>query len=102
RVLAEQFNLEYIDLADFRLDEELLHSLPPDAIYRFRFVPLERTPDALVVAVADPTDVVKLDELQLLLDSPLQIRLATEAGIESVIKAGEGTRRVLREVSEDF
>jgi type IV pilus assembly protein PilB len=102
QALAEQFNIDYVDLDNFKMDDVLLNSLPPDAIYRFHFVPLEMTPDALVVAVSDPTDVVKLDELELLLDRPLKIRLGTETGISSVIKAGEGTRRVLREVSEDF
>jgi len=102
QALSEQFSLEYTDLDNFRMDEELLNSLPTDAIYRFRFVPLEMTPDALVVAISDPTDVVKLDELELMLGHPLRIRLATESAIASVIKTGEGTRRVLREVSEDF
>src|SRR6185369_5404613 len=102
QALSEQFNIVYVDLANFRMDEELLNSLPTDAIYRFRFVPLEMTPEALVVAIADPTDVVKLDELELMLGYSLQIRIATESAIASVIKTGEGTRRVLREVSEDF
>ncbi|KAA0893940.1 GspE/PulE family protein [Oryzomonas rubra] len=100
--LAEQFNLEYVDLASFKPDEELLNSLPPDALYRFRFVPLEMTEDFMVVAVADPTDVVKLDELELLFDRPLQLRIAAESAVAILAKAGEGTRRVLREVSEDF
>ena len=100
--LAEQFNLEYVDLASFKLDEELLNSLPPDALYRFHFAPLELTENSMVVAVADPTDVVKLDELELLFDRPLQIRVAAESAITALVKAGEGTRRVLREVSEDF
>jgi len=100
--LAEQFNLEYCDLAEFRMNEEILNALPPEAIYRFRFVPLEMTPECLVVAVSDPSDVIKLDELELLIDRPLQIRIASEAAIASVLKAGEGARRMLREVSEDF
>jgi type IV pilus assembly protein PilB len=100
--LAEQFNLEYIDLASFKLDEELLNSLPPDALYRFHFAPLELTENSMVVAVADPTDVVKLDDLELLFDRPLLIRIASESAITALVKAGEGTRRVLREVSEDF
>ncbi len=100
--LAEQFNLEYVDLAEFRMNDEVLNSLPPDAIYRFHFVPLEKTTDSMTVAVADPTDVVKLDELELLLGVSLQIKIASEAGIEGVIKGGEGARRVLRDVSEDF
>ena len=100
--LAEQFSLVYSDLADFRMDEEILNTLPPEAIYRFRFVPLEMTPEYLVVAVSDPTDVIKLDELELMIDRPLQIRIASETAIASVLKAGEGARRMLREVSEDF
>ena len=100
--LAEQFNLPYVELRDFRMDDEVLNSLPPEAIYRYRFVPLEMTPDALVVAIADPSDVIKLDELELLIDRPLQIHIASETAIASALKAGEGARRVLREVSEDF
>jgi type IV pilus assembly protein PilB len=102
RALAEQFGLEYIDLGNFKMDSELLNQLPPDAIYRFHFVPLEMHPHTIVVAVADPTDVVKLDELELLLNRQVQIRIASASAIAAVTKAGEGTRRVLREVSEDF
>ncbi len=100
--LAEQFSLEYVDLRTFKMDSELLNQLPPDAIYRFHFVPLEIAPHIIVVAVADPTDVVKLDELEMLLDRQVQIRIASHSAIAAVTKAGEGTRRVLREVSEDF
>ena len=100
--LSEQFNMQYVDLKDFRMNEEILNTLPPDAIYRFRFVPLEMTPEALVVAISDPSDVINLDELELLIDRPLQIRIASEAAISATLKAGEGARRVLRDVSEDF
>ncbi len=102
QALAEQFSLEYIDLRNFKMDSELLNQLPPDAIYRFHFVPLEMELHSIVVAVTDPTDVFKFDELELLLNRKVQIRIASESAIASVTKAGEGTRRVLREVSEDF
>ncbi|NTV48296.1 MAG: Flp pilus assembly complex ATPase component TadA [Geobacteraceae bacterium] len=102
RALAEQFNLEYVDLRNFKMDSDLLNQLPPDAIYRFHFVPLEMQPHVIVIAVADPTDVVRLDELELLLDRQVQLRVTSESSIAAVTKAGEGTRRVLREVSEDF
>lgn len=102
QALAEQFNLDYIDLSNFRLNEELLSSLPSDAIYRFRFVPLEIIEEQMKVAISDPTDVVRLDELELLFDRPLLLSIATESAISQIVKAGEGTRRVLREVSEDF
>jgi type IV pilus assembly protein PilB len=102
QALAEQFDLEYVELRDYRLNDELLGSVPHDAIYRYRFVPLELRDDLLVVAVSDPTDVVRLDELELLFDRPLQLCVAPESELQAVIKGSEGTRRVMREVSEDF
>jgi len=102
RALAEQFGLDFVDLTGFKMDEVLLNSLIPDSIYRYHFVPLEVMDGKLVVAIADPTDVMKLDELELLLNQPLVTKLATESAIEQVLKRGEGTSRVLKEVSEDF
>jgi type IV pilus assembly protein PilB len=102
KALVEQYGLEFVELEGFRMDEELLNTLPTDAIYRFRFVPLGLESGVLSVAVSDPTDVVRLDELELLLGYPLRISIATESGIAAVLKACEGTKRVLREVSEDF
>ncbi len=102
KALAEQFGFDYVDLKGFKMDEALLGLLPPDAIYRYHFVPLAAQDDGLVVAISDPTDVIRLDELELLLDRPLIIRLAALTDIEAVLKKGEGTSRVLKGVSEDF
>jgi len=102
QALAEQFGLEYVDLRKYKVDNELLATLPADFIHRFRIVPLKMEEGYLVVAVSDPTDVLKLDELELLLDRPLQIRISTESAITDFFKAGTATSRALREVSEDF
>lgn len=102
QALAEQFGLEYIDLRKHKIDEELLAALPADLAHRFRVVPLAMDEETLVVAVSDPTDVLRLDELELLLDRPLKIRIASETAIADFFKAGTATSRVLREVSEDF
>ena len=102
KTLAEQFGLEFVDLQGFRIDEELLSSFPPDIMYRFNFVPLQQDGAILFVAIADPTDVVKLDELEILLDRPIIIKIASALQISQVLKRGEGTSRVLKEVSEDF
>ncbi len=102
QALAEQFGMEYVELKGFKMDETILNVLPPDAIYRYHFVPLEQHDNSLVLAVSDPTDVIKLDELEIFLDRPITFKLATESGLDSVLKKGEGTGRVLKGVSEDF
>lgn len=100
--LSEQYGIEYVDARGMRPNETILNTLPPDAIYRYRFVPLEEQENSLVILISDPTDVIKLDELELLLDRPLIIKLATDTVISSILKKGEATSRVLKEVSEDF
>jgi len=100
--LAEQFGLEYVDLRGFKMEEAILNTLPPDAMHRYHFIPLEVRGEALVVAISDPTDVLKLDEMELLLDRPIIFKIASESEIAILLKKGEGTSRVLKEVSEDF
>lgn len=100
--LAEQFGLEYVSLQGFKMDEAVLNSIPPDAMYRYHFIPLELQGESLAVAISDPTDIIKLDEIELFLDRPLVVKLATESEIALLLKRGEGSSRVLKEVSEDF
>ncbi len=100
--LADQFNLDFIDLSSFRLDEGVLNLFPADIIYRYSFIPVAVEGDSLVIAVADPLDVLKLDELEILLDRPLIVKLASPSRIQQILKKGDGTSRVLKEVSEDF
>jgi type IV pilus assembly protein PilB len=100
--LAQQYGMDYVDLKTFKMNEVILDNLPADAIYRYRFVPLEQIDDTLIVAISDPTDVIKIDELEIVLDSPMIFKLATESAVESVLQKGEGTSRVLKGVSEDF
>ncbi|HJV64962.1 MAG TPA: GspE/PulE family protein [Geomonas sp.] len=102
KALAEQFAMEYVDLKGFRPEESVFNSVAPDLMFRYHFIPLELRGDLLVVAIADPTAVVQLDEVSLLLERPLLFKIAEESEIASYLKRGEGTSRVLKEVSEDF
>jgi len=102
RALAEQFGFEFVDLQGFKIDEAILSAFPPEIVYRHNFVPLAQEDETLVIAISDPTDVINLDELEILLNRPLKIRVATKSQIIQILKRGEGTSRVLREVSEDF
>ena len=100
--LAEQFGLEYIDLKGFRPDEAIFTTIPPETMYRYHFIPLELQGDLLVAAIADPTAVIRLDEMSLLLERPLSFKVAAESEIAFHLRRGEGASRVLKEVSEDF
>ena len=102
RRLAERYRLEYVDMDQFYIDQELFRSIPADVMLRYGFVPHRREGGALVIVVSDPTDVPKLDELALLLGSPITVTVGTPSSIESILKKSEGSQRVLDEATESF
>ena len=102
RRLADRYRLEYVDMDQFYIDQELFRSIPADLMLRYGFVPYRRDARALVVVVADPTDLPRLDELSLLLGSPLVVAVGTASAIESILEKSEGSQRVLDEATESF
>ena len=69
---------------------------------RYGFVPCRRDEDTLVIAVADPTDLPRIDELALLLGAPVTVTVGTPAAIRSILTRSEGSQRVLDEATEGF
>ena len=102
QALAKQFQYEFVDLSDVVLDSELLSLLPAEVPTQYKLVPLKRQGDLLTVAIADPTDVVAIDNLELQLGLNLELKVSSRLQIERLIERGAGSQRVLREASEDF
>ena len=102
RRLAARYRLQYVDMAHFQVDQELFRSIPVDLMLRYRFVPQRRDGERLVVVVSDPTDLPALDELALLLGTPLTVAVGAPSAIESILKRNEGSQRVLDEATERF
>src|ERR1700693_1788471 len=100
--LAGGLGLPYVDVPSFRIDPELFRSIPVEWMLRFAFVPEKRTEKALTIICADPTDVVKLDELELLVGVPLRLKVGSRAAISDILQKSESSQRVLDEATEDF
>ncbi len=102
RKLAERYRCPFIDLREQRPDPELFRTIPADLMFRYSFVPLEVQNNALVIAVADPSQVLLSDELPLLLGRKLSIKVATAAQISDLLKRTEQSQRVLEQATEAF
>jgi type IV pilus assembly protein PilB len=102
RQVAERLGLEYIDLDNFEIDPELFRSIPVDLMFRYNFVPRHRTDTGLEVVVSDPTDVLMIDELELLLGSSIEVAVGTQTAIQEILKKSESSQRVLEEATEEF
>jgi type IV pilus assembly protein PilB len=100
--LAERLGLPFVDLAAFRVDPELFRSIPVEWMLRYSFIPEKRTEKSLVIICADPTDVVKLDELELLVGVGLKLKVGSRTAINDILQKSESSQRVLDEATEEF
>ncbi|HEV8231135.1 MAG TPA: GspE/PulE family protein [Thermoanaerobaculia bacterium] len=100
--LADRLGLPYVDVSALRVDPDLFRSLPVEWMLRYTFVPETRTDKSMTIICADPTDVVKLDELELLTGLPLKIKVGSRAAIADVLQKSESSQRVLDEATEEF
>ena len=102
RRVADQYGFQYVDLEHFQSDHALFREIPLDLMIRYQFIPERRENGHICVVVGDPTDVLKLDELELLLGTPLKVKVASPAAIRDKLEKSESTQRVLDEATEGF
>ena len=102
RRLAERYRLEFVDMDTFRIDQELFRSIPADLMLRYGFVPYRRDGKTLAIVVSDPSDLPMIDELGVLLSTPIRVAVGARSAIESILKKSEGSTRVLEEATESF
>jgi type II secretory ATPase GspE/PulE/Tfp pilus assembly ATPase PilB-like protein len=100
--LAALHGLEFVDLEHFRIDNDLFHTIPFELMLRYGFVPQAQLPGRIALVMKDPTDISRLDELELLLGQPIEMRVGVPSAIEEILQKSESTQRVLEEATEDF
>src|SRR2546421_7375737 len=102
QALAARYRCEYVDLREGSIDHELFRSIPVDLMFRYNFVPLHAQNGSLDIALADPRNLGLIDELALLLNKKLRVKVATLSQISDLLKKTEQSQRVLEEVTEGF
>ena len=100
--LAAGLGLPFDDLRDYRVDPELFRHIPVELMLRYQFVPLHRAGDAVVIAMVDPSNLLAVDEVELALGAPIDVRVGPESRIAEILEKSESTQRVLDEATEDF
>ena len=102
RRLADRYRLEFLDMDTFLIDQELFRSIPADLMLRYGFVPYRRDGKTLSIVVSDPTELPMIDELALLLSTPIKVAVGPKSAIESILKKSESSQRVLESATESF
>jgi len=99
---AARYGLEFVDMTHFRIDNDLFRRVPFELMLRYGFIPEAQLDGRLSVVMADPSDVVKIDETELMLGQPVEVKVGVRSAIEEILQKSESAQRVLDEASEDF
>jgi type IV pilus assembly protein PilB len=102
RVLAEQRDLRYTDLIDFRVAPIFFETIPVELMQRYQFIPMEVVDETLIVAMSDPNNLPAIDGLEMILNRQIEIRVSTPSAIQAVLTRSGSSEQVMHAVSEDF
>jgi len=101
KAVAEGFGLEYIEEHALPLQPST-KEISAELMHRYAFVPIKKDGDRMLIAVHNPADIVKIDELEALLNSKIALVVATRSAIDNILKRLRQGEELLQEIAEEF
>jgi len=92
-VMAKKLGVPYVDLRKFRPKPEALKRIPPAVAARYGVLPLAEADNALVVAVDDPTQMERMEEVRFAAGSKLIAVMAPAQDIKQALQEAYGSER---------
>ena len=109
RVLARQLSLEFVDLAEYPVDRAAIGLVPETMARRVHALPIGWDGHRLVVAMAEPTNVLAVDDIRTVTGSDIQVVAVTRAQLDETLdrfhrldaEVDEVAQRAAGEAEED-
>jgi type IV pilus assembly protein PilB len=99
RLVAEQYELPFVELDEVEVNLHAAAFLPAELSRRLSALPISVLPDdSLLVVVADPTDVLRSDELRRALGRPLRFAVAAQDALGAAISFAAERMRFAAEI----
>jgi type IV pilus assembly protein PilB len=96
---AAQFGAEVVQLANMKIDDEVISIIPRHVAKKYRVIPLFKTEDKVAIAISDPSDINTIDSLTHLLGAEVDPKVASEPEIEAALNKYYGGEK--RKVEDD-
>ena len=93
RVLAQHLRLPFVDLGDDVSDRSVLDTISPEIARRYVALPVARWGNRIVIAMANPNDADMVDELRLLVQSPVVVAVTDPVALRRMITAVYGSAK---------
>ena len=93
--LAVKYRREFIDLRNFQLAPGVLECVPVELMFRYNFLPTAITSDGrITIVVADPSQLLLIDEISLLLGKRIIVQVGALVQISNVLRKLEHSKGV--------
>lgn len=106
RAMAEFHGMEFVDLREFKIPEEVIELVPESVARENAALPLSVEDDSLKVAVSDPFDIETIEKLRFILNRKVETALAPREAILEAINRyygqveGESADSMLQEFTD--
>jgi type IV pilus assembly protein PilB len=112
--LARQFGIEKVELNPTAIEDAVFSLVPPQLVQKHQLVPLKLLGASLTVAMADPTDLVAINEIKFITGYGVRVVLASPSAIKKTLdhrfggisydevlkKFGDGEMEVIHEADD--
>ena len=83
--LAKQFGIEAIELIPAEIEDSIFSLVPPQIVQKHQIIPYKLLGSTLTVAMADPTDLVAINDVKFVTGYGVRVVLAVSANIKKVL-----------------
>src|SRR3954447_628975 len=100
--LSTQYRVPAVNLDEYEIDPEMTKLVSKEVCDTHKIIPISRSGSALVVAMADPTNLHAIDDIKFLTGFNVEPVVASETGIVSAIERAYNVGPNYDEVLSEF
>lgn len=100
--LSRQYSVPSINLNDFEVEQDILKLIPKDVVIRHQVIPINKSENTLMVAMADPSNMFAIDDLKFITKYNIEVVVASEQAIAEAIEKYYTSEVSFDEVMMDF
>lgn len=103
-ILCEQIGVEYVDLRKYDIDDDAVHLITEPVARKYRLMPIaisKTRANVLIVAMADPMDIMAIDDVSIVTNMQVEPVLSTSEAIEFYLDKAFGKQQASA-IAEQF
>ncbi len=100
--LSKQYGVPSINLGEIELDPDVLKLIPKEVVSRHQVIPVNRSGNTLIVAMADPSNIFAVDDIKFITKFNIEVVVSSEQAIADAIEKYYSTNVSFDDVMMDF